>query len=86
MPPLRRALGPQPNPPPAPPAAQGFRKIAGEQGVRGLFRGWVPTAFGYSAQGAFKVRAGIILRHALFGWLPLLTGHAVPGVFAAPAA
>lgn len=33
---------------------QGFRKIAGEQGVRGLFRGWVPTAFGYSAQGAFK--------------------------------
>ncbi len=36
--------------------AQGFRKIAGEQGFKGLFRGWVPTAFGYSAQGAFKVR------------------------------
>lgn len=34
---------------------QGFRKIAGEQGIKGLFRGWVPTAFGYSAQGAFKV-------------------------------
>lgn len=35
---------------------QGFRKIAGEQGIKGLFRGWVPTAIGYSAQGAFKVR------------------------------
>jgi solute carrier family 25 (mitochondrial phosphate transporter), member 3 len=34
--------------------AQGFRKIAGEQGFKGLFKGWVPTAFGYSAQGAFK--------------------------------
>lgn len=36
---------------------QGFRKIAGEQGIKGLFRGWVPTAIGYSAQGAFKVRS-----------------------------
>jgi solute carrier family 25 phosphate transporter 3 len=35
---------------------QGFRKIAAEQGAKGLFRGWVPTMFGYSAQGAFKVR------------------------------
>ena len=33
---------------------QGFSKIAGEQGIRGLFRGIVPTALGYSAQGAFK--------------------------------
>ncbi|KAL4424705.1 hypothetical protein ABPG77_000048 [Micractinium sp. CCAP 211/92] len=33
---------------------QGFRKVAGEQGIAGLFRGWVPTAIGYSAQGAFK--------------------------------
>lgn len=32
----------------------GFRKIAVEQGISGLFRGWVPTAFGYSAQGAAK--------------------------------
>ena len=41
---------------PARPAGiiQGFSKIAGEQGFKGLFRGWVPTAFGYSAQGAFK--------------------------------
>ena len=36
--------------------AQGFRKVSGEQGVGGLFRGWLPTAIGYSAQGACKVR------------------------------
>lgn len=36
--------------------AQGFRKIATEQGFRGLFKGFMPTAIGYSAQGAFKVR------------------------------
>lgn len=39
-------------------AMQGFRKIASEQGFKGLFKGWVPTAIGYSAQGAFKVRGG----------------------------
>lgn len=33
---------------------QGFRKIVAEQGARGLFKGWVPTALGYSAQGACK--------------------------------
>lgn len=33
---------------------QGFGKIVKDQGVRGLFRGWVPTALGYSAQGACK--------------------------------
>ncbi|GAB4815285.1 hypothetical protein N2152v2_002331 [Parachlorella kessleri] len=32
----------------------GFRTIVAEQGARGLFKGWVPTAFGYSAQGACK--------------------------------
>lgn len=32
----------------------GFRKVAVEQGFGGLFRGWVPTAFGYSCQGAAK--------------------------------
>lgn len=26
-----------------------------EQGVRGLFKGWVPTLFGYTAQGACKM-------------------------------
>lgn len=34
--------------------AQGFGKTIGDAGVRGLFRGWVPTALGYSAQGACK--------------------------------
>lgn len=32
----------------------GFRTIVAEQGARGLFKGWVPTALGYSAQGACK--------------------------------
>ena len=32
----------------------GFGKIAAEQGVAGLFRGWMPTLVGYSAQGAAK--------------------------------
>lgn len=32
----------------------GFRVSFKEDGARGLFRGWAPTAFGYSAQGLFK--------------------------------
>jgi solute carrier family 25 phosphate transporter 3 len=32
----------------------GFSKIARDQGVAGLFRGFVPTLLGYSAQGAAK--------------------------------
>jgi solute carrier family 25 (mitochondrial phosphate transporter), member 3 len=32
----------------------GFGILAKEQGVRGFFRGWVPTLLGYSAQGACK--------------------------------
>lgn len=32
----------------------GFGTIVREQGVAGLFRGWLPTLLGYSAQGAFK--------------------------------
>ncbi len=32
----------------------GFGMIVKEQGTAGLFRGWVPTLLGYSAQGAFK--------------------------------
>jgi solute carrier family 25 phosphate transporter 3 len=32
----------------------GFRVLLQEQGVPGLFRGWLPTLLGYSAQGAFK--------------------------------
>lgn len=34
--------------------AKGFSKIATEEGLAGLFRGWVPTLMGYSAQGAAK--------------------------------
>ena len=32
----------------------GFSTIVREQGLPGLFRGWLPTLLGYSAQGAFK--------------------------------
>ncbi|WVZ82012.1 hypothetical protein U9M48_029329 [Paspalum notatum var. saurae] len=32
----------------------GFGILAKEQGVRGFFRGWVPTLLGYNAQGACK--------------------------------
>lgn len=32
----------------------GFRTILQEQGVPGIFRGWVPTLIGYSMQGACK--------------------------------
>ncbi|KAL2903782.1 Mitochondrial phosphate carrier protein 3 mitochondrial, partial [Bienertia sinuspersici] len=34
--------------------SSGFGVLFKEQGARGLFRGWVPTLFGYSAQGACK--------------------------------
>ncbi|CAL1379806.1 unnamed protein product [Linum trigynum] len=34
--------------------SSGFRVLLKEQGVRGFFRGWVPTLLGYSAQGACK--------------------------------
>lgn len=33
---------------------QGWSLIYRNQGVRGIFTGWSPTFFGYSAQGAFK--------------------------------
>lgn len=32
----------------------GLRKIMAEEGARGLRVGWVPTFFGYGAQGLFK--------------------------------
>jgi solute carrier family 25 phosphate transporter 3 len=32
----------------------GFNLILAEQGAKGLFKGWAPTAIGYSAQGACK--------------------------------
>ncbi|KAH9770202.1 mitochondrial phosphate carrier protein 3 mitochondrial [Citrus sinensis] len=32
----------------------GFGVLLKEQGLKGFFRGWVPTLFGYSAQGACK--------------------------------
>ncbi|GAB2225966.1 hypothetical protein Droror1_Dr00021747 [Drosera rotundifolia] len=34
--------------------SSGFGVLFKEQGVRGFFRGWVPTLLGYSAQGACK--------------------------------
>lgn len=33
---------------------QGWAKIYRGEGLRGVFTGWSPTLFGYSAQGAFK--------------------------------
>ncbi|CAJ2500921.1 Uu.00g037740.m01.CDS01 [Anthostomella pinea] len=33
---------------------QAWRLIYGKEGLRGIFTGWSPTFFGYSAQGAFK--------------------------------
>lgn len=35
---------------------QGGRTIMQEQGVSAIFKGWAPTAIGYSLQGAGKVR------------------------------
>lgn len=32
----------------------GFRTVVQSEGAKGLFRGWVPTLLGYSAQGACK--------------------------------
>ncbi|XWS51485.1 hypothetical protein CRYUN_Cryun12cG0180400 [Craigia yunnanensis] len=34
--------------------SSGFGVLLKEQGAKGLFKGWVPTLLGYSAQGAFK--------------------------------
>lgn len=33
---------------------QAWRMIGSAEGIRGIFTGWGPTFFGYSAQGAFK--------------------------------
>jgi len=33
---------------------QGLRTIVAEEGSRAVWKGWLPTFFGYSAQGAFK--------------------------------
>ncbi|KAJ9157797.1 hypothetical protein NKR23_g562 [Pleurostoma richardsiae] len=33
---------------------QGWKMIYSAEGIRGIFTGWSPTFFGYSAQGAFK--------------------------------
>jgi solute carrier family 25 phosphate transporter 3 len=34
--------------------ANGFRITVAEEGMRGLLKGWAPTAIGYSAQGLGK--------------------------------
>jgi len=44
----------QTNPAKYPGIAAGFGVTAREGGARGLVRGWVPTLFGYSIQGAAK--------------------------------
>jgi len=44
----------QANPAEYPTIMGGFGKVVSNQGVTGLFRGWVPTLLGYSAQGACK--------------------------------
>ncbi|KAL8906138.1 MAG: hypothetical protein Q9171_006394 [Xanthocarpia ochracea] len=33
---------------------EAWRKISRAEGMRGIFTGWAPNLFGYSAQGAFK--------------------------------
>lgn len=42
------------NPAKYPSIGAGFSITAAEGGMRGLVRGWVPTLFGYSIQGAAK--------------------------------
>lgn len=44
----------QTNPGKYPNIGAGFSTIVKEQGIAGLFKGWVPTLLGYSAQGACK--------------------------------
>jgi solute carrier family 25 (mitochondrial phosphate transporter), member 3 len=44
----------QTNPAKFPSIGAGFGVTAREGGLRGLVRGWVPTLFGYSIQGAAK--------------------------------
>lgn len=34
--------------------AGSFKLVVAEEGLRGLYRGWAPTFFGYSIQGAGK--------------------------------
>ncbi|OAE34809.1 hypothetical protein AXG93_2528s1760 [Marchantia polymorpha subsp. ruderalis] len=41
----------------------GFRTAIAEQGVAGLFRGWVPTFLGYSVQGAGKYGFYELFKH-----------------------
>lgn len=33
---------------------EGLKKIFAEEGLAGATKGWVPTLFGYGAQGLFK--------------------------------
>jgi solute carrier family 25 phosphate transporter 3 len=45
---------------------QGWRKIFAEEGLRGVFTGWAPTAVGYSLQGAGKYGFYEVFKH-LYG-------------------
>ena len=53
-PPLSSPSQFQTNPAKYPSIGAGFSITASEGGMRGLVRGWVPTLFGYSIQGAAK--------------------------------
>ena len=46
----------------------GFSLIVSEQGAKGLFKGWAPTAVGYSAQGACKFGFYEFFKKCVAGW------------------
>jgi len=47
----------------------GFKVTVAENGARGLFLGWAPTAIGYSAQGLCKFGFYEVFKNLYAGWL-----------------
>jgi solute carrier family 25 phosphate transporter 3 len=47
----------------------GLKKIVAEEGVSGLRVGWVPTLFGYGAQGLFKFGLNEFFKDLYGGWI-----------------
>jgi solute carrier family 25 phosphate transporter 3 len=47
----------------------GLKKIVAEEGVAGLRVGWVPTLFGYGAQGLFKFGLNEFFKDLYGGWI-----------------
>jgi len=47
----------------------GFKVTVAEQGARGLFLGWAPTAIGYSAQGLCKFGFYEVFKDLYSGWM-----------------